>query len=305
MVSSCLKHKLRDDEVLIHLHIPKTAGSSLNRLLENKFPEEDSLRIYRHPSPESIAPIVQSYRMIRGHVSYSIAEKILNQNVFITMLRHPIDRIISFYYFVRARPENPFHQFANQTPLEAFIDTNDSIIAWQMHNQMVSTLSGNDDRDNLPSQDELALAKERLMNMPFFGLTEYFEESAQLLHYTFIWNNEFEAAHVNATARPPREAISKTTLDRIQDYNQLDLELYNFAVALFRKRYQQMVHELMDDTKTLTDRNQTLVLENQQLYDQLHNPKPLIGLYRSVFPLRFRLFVRDMRMKQLEQFNES
>jgi hypothetical protein len=301
---SPLQHKLQDDDVLIHLHIPKTGGKSLDYLIEQKFPEDVSYRWkISYPTPKDVANIkFDPYHMIRGHFTAKIAEYISKNPVFITMLRHPIERVVSFYYFVRSRPASIFYDIANQIPIEEFINLKQPNLHWHINNQMVSVLSGQDDYSKIPSNEDLELSKNQLAQMPFFGLTEYFKESAQLLHYTFIWQNSFEVQHKNATGiRPTREEISPQTLQGILEYNQLDLELYTFADQLFHQRYRQMVDELKQDNLDLYRYNQDLKRDNQELYSQLHNPNLGVMFYRALFPQQLRLLFRDRRGKWLGQ----
>jgi hypothetical protein len=299
-----LQHKLQENDVLIHLHIPKTAGSSLSYLLEQKFPEE---AMFHTPVPalthdELTKMIFAPYRLIRGHVTANIAQYISKTPVFITMLRHPVDRLISFYYFARSQPKNRSYDAANQLSLEEFINSDQLHARVHMNNQMVRILSGQVDKTQFPSRNEFELAKKQLTEMPFFGLTEHFEESAQLLHYTFIWQDPFQVQHKNATPiRPARKEISPETIQRILEYNQLDMELYLFAKEFFHQRYRQMVEELKQDNLTLYRYHQDLKRDNEGLYSQVHNPKLGVMFYRALFPQRFRLLFRDFRAKWVVQ----
>jgi hypothetical protein len=297
---SPLQHRLQDDDVLIHLHIPKTAGSSLNYLLEQKFPNEASFHwTVPHSTTDDLTETTfDPYRMIRGHITASFAQYTSKNPVFVAMLRHPVDRLISFYYFVRSRPANESYDVANQLSLEEFIDSERLHVRKHMNNQMVSVLLGLDARDKFPSHDDLDLAKKRLMEMSFFGLTEHFEESAQLLHYTFVWQDSFQVKYKNVTAkRPTRAEITPEIIQRILEYNQLDLELYTFAKKLFHQRYRQMVDELTQNNLKLYRYHQDLKLENQHLYSQVHNPNLGVMFYRALFPQKLRVLLRDLRTK--------
>jgi hypothetical protein len=301
---SPLQHKLQDDDVLIHLHIPKTGGSSLNYLLEQKFPAEAMFYVptailSRH---ELMEMNLDSYRMIIGHIKSSIAQYISKTPLFIAMLRHPVERIISFYYFVRSRPQILSYDVANQLSFEEFIESEKFHVREHIHNQMVRILSGQDDYSQIPTHTELELAKKQLEDMPFIGLTEYFEESVQLLFYTFIWQDSFEVPYRNVTdVRPTRAEVSPAITQKILDHNQLDLELYLFAKQLFHQRYRQMVDELSQNNLSLHKTNQDLKLDNQRLYSQLHNPKFRVIFYRTLFPQKSRLLLRELRRKWFAQ----
>ncbi len=258
-------------------------------------------------TPTTLAP----YKLVAGHFTYNICNLVSGKPIFVTMLRHPVDRILSFYHYVRLKPKNDFYFISSRVPFEEFIEFDNIAIEWHVQNQMTAMLCGYDIHDQRPTQEDLPLAKERLAQMPFFGLTEFFEESVNLLHYTFQWGHNFEVLHRNATVdRPTRHQISDTVRRRILDDNQLDLQLYMFAVSVFRKRYRQMVDEIWENERYLYAENKTLNqikqdlemknyllhLRNQELEHQLHEPKRLTMLYRSILPFRLRTLLRDVRM---------
>jgi len=311
MQPSTLQHPLTTDNVLIHLHIPKTGGVSLTSILSTHFETDEQITQPIHTflelSPTNLAP----YRLIAGHFTYNIQDVVSGNPIFVTMLRHPLDRIISFYHYVRSKPKNDFYFISSQVSFEEFIDFDNIAINWHVQNQMTAMLCGYDKNDQRPTEQDLPLAKARLKQMPFFGLTKFFQESMYLLHYTFNWDHNFEVVHRNATVnRPSTQQIPDSLRRRILDDNQLDLQLYTFAVALFRKRYRQMVDEIREnerylyvETQNLNQINQDLEmknyllnLRNQDLEQQLHEPQRLTMLYRSMLPFRFRIFLRDIRM---------
>jgi hypothetical protein len=84
-----------------------------------------------------------------------------------------------------------------------------------------------------PDRNLLARAKERLDSLDFIGLTERFPESVRLCEQTFGWTfhadlNENVTAAVEEDERKVRAAL--------EQYIQLDLELYEYGVALFERR---------------------------------------------------------------------
>lgn len=314
MLPSTLQYTLHEDDILIHLHIPKTGGVSLTKTLQKQFELGKCINNPHISLPELTHTALAPYKLISGHFTYNIQDVISGNPIFVTMLRHPIDRIISFYHFVRSKPNNNFYFIANQTSFEEFIEFDNIAIEWHVQNQMTAMLCGYDFRSQRPTEDDLLLAKERLKQMPFLGLTEFFEESMRLLHYTFQWGHDFQVLHKNATVmRPSRQQISDVTTRRILDDNQLDLELYNYALSLFHQRLQTMLdetwqneHHLQTENQVLSQSNQELKmknhlldLRNQQLEHQLHQPKLLTMLYRSILPFNFRIFLHDTRITLL------
>ena len=84
----------------------------------------------------------------------------------------------------------------------------------------------------------LKSAKLNLQTFAFFGLTEFQRESQELFEITFgiAFSKEFEQQETNASKMNVTPDIQK----RIQEINNLDMELYRWAKELFlsRVRYQ-------------------------------------------------------------------
>jgi hypothetical protein len=102
-------------------HIPKTAGMSIWRALESAY------------EPESICPYwlwdqlvdvprqdLARYRVFRGHF-YAYLEPYLGRQLTkFTVLREPVERTISYYYYIRELPEHPNHLQARTLNLREF-----------------------------------------------------------------------------------------------------------------------------------------------------------------------------------------
>lgn len=95
---------------LIFLHIPKTAGRTLEKILEREYAAEFTYNIYGYDQSIleaakqlSLLPNRQlrSIRLIKGHYNFGL-HKLLPQGArYITFLREPIDRIVSHYFYVK------------------------------------------------------------------------------------------------------------------------------------------------------------------------------------------------------------
>ena len=80
---------------LTHLHIPKTAGTSLRESIALAHPE---LKVQQIPDPQQHQPDPDT-QVISGHFSYDNAASY--GLPVITVLRHPVDRFVSIYFFWR------------------------------------------------------------------------------------------------------------------------------------------------------------------------------------------------------------
>lgn len=105
---------------LIHLHMPKTAGTSLNVLLEQNYPRTQMLDIQhgtlhqlRGMDPAARAEL----RVIRGHLMHGVATWLPQPSLYVSLLRRPGPRIHSFYQYIRRQPKHPLHTDLNATDM--------------------------------------------------------------------------------------------------------------------------------------------------------------------------------------------
>src|SRR4029077_12394403 len=106
-----------DRQALIFLHIPKTAGTTLNRIIEWQYSPLSIFTIDPYgirATSERLKTFSEQrrrrLRMVRGHIFYGIHEFLPQGATYITMLRDPVARTLSTYYFILRRPLNPLHR---------------------------------------------------------------------------------------------------------------------------------------------------------------------------------------------------
>jgi hypothetical protein len=103
---------------LIFLHIPKTAGMTMYEIVSRQFPKEAIYWVAGHRNGEDVQQFMdmpeeqrRRYSCMLGHTSYGIHEYFLHPVDYLTILRRPVDRIISHYYYVKRSPDNKLHRW--------------------------------------------------------------------------------------------------------------------------------------------------------------------------------------------------
>lgn len=223
-----------DNRALIFLHIPKTAGTTLNRIIEWQYNPlsiftMDPYRI--RATPERLKELSEGrrrrLRMVRGHFYYGIHEFLPQGATYITMLREPVARFLSAYYFLQRRPLHPMHRKVKSEKIgvEDFIR-----LTPHRQNLQCSLIAGIKSNGKCEEQT-LEIAKENLAKtFSVVGLSERFEESLMLMAATFDWKVPF---YENRKVSKTRPQVGSTAIDLIKEHNRLDLDLYEFGRKLF------------------------------------------------------------------------
>lgn len=240
--------------VAIFLHIPKTAGSTLRTIVYRQYPPEAVCKFYdpqdnhRRSREELIERLKTSDpppRLVIGHMGFGIHECLDRPFSYFTMLRDPIDRAISTYYFIRRYSPHPLHAQSQQQSLDEFVRSHETV-----DNSMTRFLSGVkydsqlSQRQLVPpgqcSREMLDRAKQNLKQYcKVVGLVERFDESLLLFKQAFGWDNIYYISENVSQNRPRRKEISAEMLRQVELANELDLELYQYGKSLFNAQIER------------------------------------------------------------------
>lgn len=114
---------------LVFLHIPKTAGWALHDALLRVFGERHSLRIntaderarLHRLSPAEFA----GYRYVSGHFDFSdISDKCSDETSLVSILRDPVQRVVSEYNYMSSWEEHPYHDMYKNRRLSEHVRSN-------------------------------------------------------------------------------------------------------------------------------------------------------------------------------------
>jgi hypothetical protein len=198
---------------IIFLHLPKTGGVTLRGALKWKYaPEMLNLETLTKPD-------------------YGVHEYMPQRCDYITLLREPVARVVSYYYYVLGHPKHWRHaemvrsgmsldEFAETSPERGVENDQTRILSGKGAGELDAGVLGRKDLDE---------AKRNLERFLVVGVTERFDESFILIRRALGWKFPwYVTANVATGAKP----ASVAALESIRERNQLDLELYEFAREL-------------------------------------------------------------------------
>ncbi|MGK7939754.1 MAG: sulfotransferase family 2 domain-containing protein [Crocosphaera sp.] len=237
---------LTQPQTVIFLHIHKTGGRTLEKILEKQYKTSEIVstdnlkwRQAKEDLRKQSSETLNKAKLIEGHMYFGLHDLLTQPFTYVTMLRNPIDRVLSLYCYIRDEPKNPQHKtlIDNNMNLEQFLDSG---IAKTVENGQTRVLSGIQAEDKPCSQEMLALAKENLSKyFTVIGLTERFDETLILLKQTFGYRLPIYKTINKNKKRLPRKAISNQELQKIRDLNKFDIELYEYAEKVFQKKVEE------------------------------------------------------------------
>jgi len=233
-----------NSQTVIFIHIPKAAGTTFYQVLNRQYKVEHILYIEpgkdRRGSIDAFWQLPEDrkahLRCIHGHMPFGLHQWLPQPATYITILRNPVERVVSYYYFVRRTRVHHFHSelVEKNMSLEDFVR---KIVDINETNLQTRWISGCVDFDSLlmPPYEQLPanaldLAKENIKKyFAVCGLTERFDESVLLMQRVLGWRNVYYMRRNVGRRRPPREQMPSSTLRLIEKYEEKDLALYEFA----------------------------------------------------------------------------
>jgi hypothetical protein len=222
-----------ENKRLIFLHLPKNGGMTLNSVLKKKYSENEIFQVgYNENKIWNLGDFKElpqhekdKFRLLTGHFNFGLHEQFTNPFKYVTMLRHPVERTISFYNFVKRQSDNRlFDTVRNKTLLECVTQVED----FDVVNGQARKLSNVDD-ENLMLEKALENIEK---HFKFVGIQEYFDESMLILNYKMKWKKSFYGKLNSAKVKP---SINSELIREIEKRNKVDLELYRIMNGRFLK----------------------------------------------------------------------
>jgi Galactose-3-O-sulfotransferase len=244
---------------IIFLHLPKTGGVTLRRALKWKYaPHLLNFETLTKPA-QSLGEVPlderRNARVLTGHLQYGVHDYIPRECDYITLLREPIARVISYYYYILEHDKHWRHaELVNSgMSLEEFVaSSTERGIENDQTRMLAGRGAGDLDAESL-GREALEEAKCNLDRFLVVGLTEHFDESFILTRRALGWKFPLYVT-ANVATRP--KPASEAAVEAIRERNQLDLELYDHARGLFSAAIEQQGESLRREVAVFQAMNQ-------------------------------------------------
>lgn len=256
-ISGYFKNPLPPNKIFF-LHIPKCGGTSVHRALLSIYAQRNYYRFLSwkrnapttyHLDPESSLNASRLCNMelgnyreklllyfmsmnramyINGHYNFSeIAYKEFGHEWrFITILRHPVSRWFSHYFFNRYKEHDHFKM---NEDLSSFVD---SIPGQSMGHFYVYYLTGEGVGESKISDEAVAKAIENLKKFTVVGCLERLDVFVQQLEQLNNIKFNIGTTNINPLDKSKqREQISDEIMEKVEKICQPDMKIYEFALS--------------------------------------------------------------------------
>jgi hypothetical protein len=216
-------------------HLPKCGGTTVTAYLTSQYPPRLVYEIDgRHPTRSierfrslSLQERYQ-YHLVTGHLTDELIDYVHPETIRVTILRDPVKRIVSHYFFVRKDPLHYLHDAVvrGEISLEEYGRGELSSELRNWYTSYFSRLSPRETSENPERALTLALRRIR-ERYDIVGFLDRLPATMNDLRArAHLWGR-FPDRRLNQTpGRPPFSEIPESTLATIAAVNDLDLRLY-------------------------------------------------------------------------------
>ncbi|GGF65962.1 hypothetical protein GCM10007301_27080 [Azorhizobium oxalatiphilum] len=183
--------------------------------------------------------------VVAGHISITDVERFFPDARLFTVLRDPVDRCLSWYYYARVFPNTDHADVAAAHALgvEDFFAADRAVTFRNIFNRQVRQLGDHVLNTDVDMDAALARAKEVLARCVWIGRQERLDADSVRLGQVFPQMAGVRLGTLNVTpGRPAAREISPELRAAVAAHNRYDMELYAFAESLIAEAERPALH---------------------------------------------------------------
>lgn len=219
----------------IFLHLPKTGGRTLRTIFMRQYGRERVYDAYASPVDAAIERYEalpeeekRAYRALIGHVPIHMHEKMPGPCIYVTLLRHPVERVISTYYYVCRNPDHPKHEAIVGAGMSLSDVVRNGILPMVDNGQARVLANWWGEYGACPPEVGDRAMENIERHVAVAGLTARYDESLVLMgrELGWSWTRMLYVRRNVSASRPRAEDLPEETIAAIRDLNRVDLDLY-------------------------------------------------------------------------------
>ena len=273
---------------VVHFHIPRSAGSALEQKLLQPLATRRGYRVFHHNDraehvfsqvPEADLAHLD---LLTGRQHWGMHALLRDGAGYVTVMRDPVQRVLSLYRYVRGSPQHHRHTRAiNMTLGEFTVWAADETANWVTR----ALCAPRDER--VPGwtiavvaacRKNATFAVERAKahlarDFAVVGLHEHYTASVALVKRCLGVTDREVGADATAVYGESQGKVTRSTaadIATIRAANSMDMEVYRFAVELFERHRAQLQHA--HTAAALVERGRTLRLPTFPMLRVAHSP---------------------------------
>jgi hypothetical protein len=216
---------------IIFLHLPKTGGLTLYDILERQYKKGEVYTIKiknKRPALQEFInlPDIEKtkIKVLRGHMPFGYHQFLQEEAKYITVLRNPVDRVISHYYYILEHPDHYLYDKVKGMKVEEYVISD---VTHELDNGQIRDITEIQENEKCTAE-HFEIAKKRLEeNFLFASVLDYFDEGLIILKDMLGWS--YPTYYTINKKKGDRPKISAEIKAQIAEKNKYDLELYKLA----------------------------------------------------------------------------
>jgi len=240
--------------ILIHIHVPKTAGTTLNFVLGEAFGEHRQFLCALPEHALALAAQPQDERdrtdFIFGHYPYGLHALFARPVLYMACLREPRQRILSFHRFVLSHDHHPLHDamWRNGRDFSAFLRlcVEDPGMRDPADNVQVRMLAGDmglrldDDYDDRLAKALINITADNFLVGDMRDVNNLLDRLANALHLTFGPIPRLNVSEDSASFDDEMRRLDPEARDTLDRFVKWDTILYRLATTVAQNGRPQM-----------------------------------------------------------------